>query len=110
MELYRENSKEKALRRRRIRDVLLWVLLVLFIVCAFGFSAISRGMREQGALSIRQTILNACEQCYAVEGAYPPSLSYLEQKYGIRVNEDEYVITYVAFASNLQPTVTVAAR
>ena len=45
--------------------------------------------------------------CYAAEGVYPPTLDYLEQHYGIQVDETRYMVSYDIFASNLMPEITV---
>ena len=49
-------------------------------------------------------------QCAAVEGAYPASLKYLEEHYGLIVNHSDYAVTYEAFASNVPPSVVVVPR
>lgn len=43
-------------------------------------------------------------------GGYPPNLEYLEDHYGIRVDEDWYAVFYSAFADNLMPDITVVVR
>ena len=45
--------------------------------------------------------------CYAVEGKYPPSLSYLYDNYGISVDESRYAVFYDVIAANLMPSVQV---
>ena len=44
---------------------------------------------------------------HAAEGIYPPDLAYLEEHYGVQVDEDRYTVDYRAFASNLMPDITV---
>ena len=55
-------------------------------------------------------ILNSAKQCCAIEGSYPASLEHLESDYGLRVNRDDYVITYEVFAENILPSVVVVPR
>ncbi len=45
-----------------------------------------------------------------MEGAYPPSLEYLEENYGLQINEREFFVSYEIFASNVPPTVKVIRR
>ena len=45
--------------------------------------------------------------CYAAEGVYPPTLSYLEEHYGLQIDEERYTVHYSAFAENLMPDITV---
>ena len=75
-----------------------------------GWQAAQASAAEQGAASLRQAILDAAAQCAAVEGAYPLSLSHLEECYGVSVNEEAYAVTYEAFATNMPPHVVVKLR
>ena len=43
-------------------------------------------------------------------GAYPSSLAYLEENYGLVVNRSDYAITYEVFADNVMPNVVVLAK
>jgi hypothetical protein len=45
--------------------------------------------------------------CYAVEGKYPPSLTYLYDNYGVSVDESRYAVFYDVIAANLMPSVQV---
>lgn len=49
------------------------------------------GKREQAEQSLRTAVLDAAVQCYALEGAYPQSLSYLEENYGVQVNHSRFI-------------------
>lgn len=105
----------RASQRHTARNVLLvaiaLIVAVALFTCAWSFAGISSVQsEEQGALSIRQMVLSTSMQCFAIEGAYPPSLSYLQENYGLVVNTDDYVITYESFASNILPSVTVRVR
>ena len=64
--------------------------------------------QEQGA--VRQAVLRCAVQCYSVEGVYPPDLAYMEENYGLIVNQKRYIVSYDAFASNLLPQVSVLAK
>ena len=66
--------------------------------------------KDQGAASIRSTILDAAMQCAAIEGSFPTNLAYLEDNYDLRVNHDDYVIIYEVLASNTVPSVVVMPR
>ena len=46
-------------------------------------------------------------QCYVIEGAYPESLEYLVENYGLAVNTDDYRIVYIPYAENLPPEIKV---
>jgi len=66
--------------------------------------------REQAAVSVRESVLNAAKQCCAVEGSYPASLNHLEKNYGLVINHNDYVVSYEWFADNVLPSVVVTAR
>ena len=53
--------------------------------------------------SIRQSAVH----CYALEGFYPDSLSYLEEHYGLTYDKDKYIVSYEIIGSNLMPDVSV---
>lgn len=61
----------------------------------------------EGAQTLRNAIKRACVQCYAIEGRYPPSVQYLEDAYGIQIDEERYDVFYSGFASNVMPDITV---
>lgn len=73
----------------------------------FGVLRFSKQADEEGAQTLRDGIRRASVQCYAIEGRYPPSVQYLEDNYGIRIDEDRYYVFYVGFASNIMPEITV---
>ena len=54
--------------------------------------------------------MDCAVQCYVVEGVYPPSLSYLEENYGLTLNKEDYYIHYEIFAENLPPEVRITKR
>ena len=42
-----------------------------------------------------------------IEGAYPESLDYLVENYGLAVNTEDYRIIYIPYAENLPPEIKV---
>lgn len=108
--MYRERTASDARKRRKTAIVAVICAAVLAIACWLALGAIGDAMREQGALSLRNAILDGALQCCAIEGSYPSSLAYLEENYGLVVNHDDYVITYEAFAQNIPPSVVVLPR
>ena len=101
------HEKTGALRR------VLWIA-ALAVLLALGGPALYRraaaDLAAQSVESVRQAVLRAAAQCSAVEGVYPENLAYLEDHYGLIVNEKRYIVTYEAFASNLMPEVAVLTR
>lgn len=66
--------------------------------------------RANGCAAVRNAILRASMQCCAVEGAYPATLEYLEESYGLMVNQADYVVMYECVAENVPPVVKVELR
>ncbi|MCM1166167.1 MAG: hypothetical protein NC299_07180 [Lachnospiraceae bacterium] len=82
-------------------------MLVWFII-AVGNADSSAGERELAA--VKSTIENGVTMCYAIEGAYPESVEYLAENYGLIYDGDKYIVYYDRFADNVRPTVSVLER
>lgn len=108
--MYNEPSTEQRQRSRKTRLIVLVLVVVLVVGGWFAVGAIGQSLRAQGAVSVRNAILDSAKQCCAIEGSYPAALDHLEQDYGLRVNHNDYVITYEAFADNIMPSVVVVPR
>ena len=98
-------------RRVKQSGRLLWLILILLLLAAVILIFRDSGdLNDNSVTAIRSAVQRCALQCYTVEGAYPPDLKYLEDNYGLQVNEKDYYVTYDAFASNLPPTVVVTRR
>ena len=101
-------------RRAKRKSWILWVLLLLLLAVLLLFLFVrmdpGRDLSESSAQAIKDAVRRGALQCYAVEGAYPSDLQYLEENYGLQVNREDFYVTYEAFASNLPPTVRVTMR
>lgn len=99
-------------RREKRKNWILWALLLLLILGGLCLILLDGGrdLDDGSAVAIREAVQRSALQCYAVEGAYPPDLQYLEENYGLQVNRQDFYVTYDAFASNLPPEVRVTRR
>ena len=88
-----------------------WIkLLSIVLVLAAAVLLVNRIDTAQDAAEtdiVRDAVKNAALTCYAVEGAYPDSVDYLREHYRLAYEEDRYLITYDAFASNMIPDIWV---
>lgn len=88
--------------------------LALALILLAGGTALAvrarKDVRAESRASIRQAVIRAAAECYGVEGAYPESLDYLEENYGLSVNHRDFLVIYEAFASNRLPQVQVLVR
>ena len=75
-----------------------------------GVLSMSDRMDRAGAETLRSAIARASVQCYAIEGRYPPSVQYLEENYGIRIDRERFHVFYEGFASNIMPDITVISN
>lgn len=108
--MYHERSTKQRRNRRGIRLVALVLVVALVVGGWFAADVIGQNLRDQGAVSVRNAIMDSAKQCCAIEGSYPATLEHLESHYGLRVNRDDYVITYEVFAENITPSVVVVPR
>ena len=83
------------------------LLAALILLSSFGIDSFSSSASARQAESLRDAVIRSAVHCYAVEGAYPESLAYLEKHYGITYNKDCYLIDYEVTGSNILPDVTV---
>ena len=108
--MYHEISYRQGRQRRIKAAAAACVIALVVAVCAAALAAGKQAASEQGAAALRQAILESAKQCCAVEGSFPSSLAYLEQRYGLVVNHDDYDVAYDWFAGNVMPSVAVSPR
>ena len=91
-----------------------WIkLLCIVLVLAAAVLLANRIGAAQGTAEtdiVRDAVKNAALTCYAVEGAYPDSVDYLREHYRLAYDEERYLITYDAFASNMIPDIWVTEK
>ena len=93
-----------AYRKEIIVALLMAALLVGVWLLVSGLDTAHNNAETQ---FVYDAVRNAALTCYAVEGAYPESLQYMRDNYGLAYDESRYLVTYDAFASNLLPDIFV---
>jgi len=83
------------------------IILYLF---AQGFGNLADGNETQSLEAVRTAVSRAAVQFYAIEGRFPPHLRYLEERFGLQLDHEKYVIQYTAIGSNLMPQIFVQRR
>lgn len=104
-------------RRRKVNcaDLALKIsvsALILFIGLFF-LVAVQNLDSDQGyeaKLQLEDALRRTAVACYAAEGVYPPSVEYMEEHYGIQIDEKRYVVHYQVFASNIMPEITILEK
>ena len=92
----------------RVISVVIFVLIAVFFIQAVEYSGRSSIEKEQE--SLENAISKDIVQCYALEGMYPPSLSYMEDHYGLTYDKNVFFVDYQPIAANLYPDYTVILR
>ena len=90
---------------KTVKRVSAMLLAALALTAAVG--RLSSDGTAEGRDRLEDAVRRAAVTCYACEGVYPPTLAYLEEHYGVQVDEDRYTVFYEAFAENLMPEITV---
>ena len=84
------------------------LLAAVLILAAFllSLSRLEQDRQAHGAAQLEATVRRAAVACYAAEGMYPDDISYLQEHYGVQIDEERYTVIYDVFASNLMPDIT----
>ena len=85
----------------------LFLTLLVLTALLLSISRLDITQRETGRQQLEQALRRSAVACYAAEGAYPPSVEYLERHYGLQYDRTTYTIHYTVSASNLMPDITV---
>lgn len=101
-----KNAKKGISFRTLLPCVIFLVMTILFVS---GVSSVSAISEEKEMSSIEDAVVQSALFCYGVEGAYPQSIDYLKENYGLSYNEKKYIVEYSIVAKNLRPQVRVMA-
>lgn len=104
-----EKSKRDTSLFKDIALPMIFFFAILFFLFT-GLRSISETTQNEQHKATRQAIVRATVHCYAIEGSYPQSLDYLKERYGLAIDEKNYIVDYNCFASNLMPDITVLKR
>lgn len=91
-----------------IIPILLFAVMLTWIVISLFNTSGAAGRQELA--SVQSTLENGITMCYAIEGAYPPSLEYLKENYGVTYDTAKFIVRYERFADNIRPSVRVVER
>ena len=94
-----------------LRSLILPLVAVIILLCfIIALNNLDNGQTEEGRLQLEDSIRRAAVACYAAEGIYPPDVEYLQNHYGIQIDEEKYAVFYDVFGSNLMPEITVVVK
>lgn len=93
-------------------NLIISVLFFLAVTGIFllGTSTVTRRTDARAREHLEQALGRGIVHCYSMEGAYPESLQYLKDHYGLIYDEDRFFVDYQVLGSNLFPDVTIIDR
>ncbi len=86
------------------------LIIAAAVIFARGADRLDADRGAEAKTRLEDAILRGCAACYAAEGQYPQSLEYLEEHYGLQIDEEHFAVFYEPFGSNLMPNFTVLER
>jgi hypothetical protein len=89
---------------------ILFTLVILAAVIGFfirGTDEASAKADSSAAAALESAIRRAAVQCFAIEGFYPPCVSYLENHYGVIIDNSRFIAEYICVMSNSVPIISV---
>jgi hypothetical protein len=95
-----------------LRGLIVSVAALILVAGAFAWAITAADLRteaEQEA-QLMEAVRRAMVTCYATEGQYPPTIQYLEANYALKFDDDRFIVSYDAFASNIMPSVSILRR
>lgn len=95
-----------------IGQLLLSVLIPVLVILAFylGIGNVYTESVSHAENVLKNALEENITECYAEEGRYPESLSYLEKNYGLRYDHDLFYIDYKVRGENIRPEITVLRK
>jgi len=103
MNIYRKSGLD--FLRGAILPVLFTVAVIVMVFA--GLRQADTSSNDEGLRILEDSLRRAVVMNYAIEGRFPESVEYLEQRFGLYVDRTRYVVHYRIFASNILPEITV---
>jgi hypothetical protein len=97
-------------KKKRMSLFPLFLLVVVLIVFLLACRSVSNTNSSQEKVILGNALERSITQCYALEGAYPSSLTYLEDNYGLTYDHDRFFIDYQYIGDNLRPDTIIIER
>ncbi len=86
--------------------VMVATLVIYIAITAVG----GEKAAEEARARLEDAVRRAAVMCYAAEGRYPSDIDTLIRDYGLRYDQESYIIWYDFFADNVIPDIEVRAR
>ena len=98
--------------KRIFNSQTLSIFIFVFVIAVFiiGINAVSGSALTDDRTLLEKAVTKDIVHCYAVEGVYPPSLSYIEEHYGLTYDHKKFIVSYESIGSNIMPSVMIIER
>ena len=106
----RFNKPDRLKRIFNSQTLSIFVFVVVIAAFLAGISAVSGSTLTDDRTLLEKAVTKDIVHCYAVEGVYPPSLSYIEKHYGLTYDHSKYLISYESIGSNIMPGVMIIQK
>ena len=89
-----------------------WLKMGIFIALFLLVSTLATGgasdkIQTKQLEFLEDAVRRSAVQCFALEGHFPDSLSYLEEKYGLIIDRNNFAVYYESMGGNLLPQIRV---
>lgn len=86
------------------------ISVLIFCLILIGLLNMNRSTQKNAQSSLENAMRRGIMECYAMEGAYPENLSYLEKNYYITYDHQAYKVIYHYNGDQHLPTFKVVRR
>lgn len=86
------------------------VFIAVFLLFFQGITTFSADTQKRQRESLENALTRSVTYCYTVEGAYPPSLAYLRENYGLIYDDSLFFVDYQYSGANILPDITIIER
>ncbi|MEG0687730.1 MAG: hypothetical protein RR466_03475 [Hungatella sp.] len=100
-----KHKKDRGIGIRYVMPALILCMALALLTALSG--SFSKRTHEESLVVLEEAVTKATVLCYSIEGRYPPNITYLEDHYGIVIDQSRYSVIYTGFASNIMPDITV---
>lgn len=99
-------------KRRKLNSLHIGVLIfaLILIVFLYGISYVDSSTVDRQEASLINAMERNIVHCYALEGFYPPSLSYMEEHYGLTYDKNMFIVDYQPIGTNIYPDFTIIRK
>ncbi len=87
--------------------ILTLVTICLLIMIGVAVTSVETVNTAEKEKTIEELVMRSAIHCYAMEGAYPVDVAYLEENYNLNIDTENYTVYYELAASNKAPTIMV---